>query len=536
MASRSDLDLVLAECKTILAQCLIAANDAATAVQQISDEGLAPLNSPLFVGDPRGPTPLPSDASNSLATTAWMAEKFGQAGGVATLDVNGLVPIAQLPFTTLTFDGVWNAQTNSPTLSSSSGTAGHYFIVSVSGSTTLNGISSWSVGDQAVFSGSVWQRVPFVAPPLSNVPLTSLAGQANNTFVGNVSGTSASPSAIPVSSLMSLLSVMIGATGSTGGAVGFVPAPPLGGSGLVLFGNATWGSVGSPNLSAYATLLSPAFTGTATVSTQARGSFSSAIASTAFVINQLAQATEASQLQMNGTLSAGTSTYGAAIDHIHPTDLSRAAATAAIINGLTVSGTLSLLSLAALTGTAVGGTLTLNGTVTLGGLATGITRSANDNSTKLATTAYVDGLAITESKLSLSDVTTANATTSQHGLLPKLSGTATQFLTGTGGWAVPASSLAGTGGVKVVGGTASLDTNNSAGIGASALIAQTTGTTLNNGDTFTANGTGNSQFIGFDMGTGNPTNVGTVPNGQVWRNVSGGTIGSGVAGLFIRVS
>lgn len=36
------------------------------------------------------------------------------------------------------------------------------------------------------------------------------------------------------------------------------------------------------------------------------------------------------------------------------------------------------------------------------------------------------------------DVTTNNATTLKHGLLPKLSGTATEFLTGTGTWAVPA--------------------------------------------------------------------------------------------------
>lgn len=40
--------------------------------------------------------------------------------------------------------------------------------------------------------------------------------------------------------------------------------------------------------------------------------------------------------------------------------------------------------------------------------------------------------AITESKLSFSDVTIANSTATQHGLLPKLSNAATQFLDGTG--------------------------------------------------------------------------------------------------------
>jgi hypothetical protein len=43
------------------------------------------------------------------------------------------------------------------------------------------------------------------------------------------------------------------------------------------------------------------------------------------------------------------------------------------------------------------------------------------------------------------DITTLNAATTQHGLLPKLSGTVTQYLTGSGTWvAVPYSSLTGT--------------------------------------------------------------------------------------------
>lgn len=57
------------------------------------------------------------------------------------------------------YRGTWNATTNSPTLVSSTGTAGDYFIVSVAGSTNLDGITSWNVGDWAVFNGSVWQKV-----------------------------------------------------------------------------------------------------------------------------------------------------------------------------------------------------------------------------------------------------------------------------------------------------------------------------------------------------------------------------------------
>ena len=59
----------------------------------------------------------------------------------------------------LNYKGTWDATANSPALASSVGTKGDYYVVSVAGSTTLNGISNWGIGDWAVFNGSVWQRV-----------------------------------------------------------------------------------------------------------------------------------------------------------------------------------------------------------------------------------------------------------------------------------------------------------------------------------------------------------------------------------------
>lgn len=59
----------------------------------------------------------------------------------------------------LNFQGTWNASTNTPTLTSSVGTKGDYYVVGTAGSTNLNGISNWGVGDLATFNGSVWQRV-----------------------------------------------------------------------------------------------------------------------------------------------------------------------------------------------------------------------------------------------------------------------------------------------------------------------------------------------------------------------------------------
>ena len=57
------------------------------------------------------------------------------------------------------YEGVWNAATNTPTLTSGVGTDGHYYIVNVAGNTNLNGITSWNVGDWAIFHGGVWQKV-----------------------------------------------------------------------------------------------------------------------------------------------------------------------------------------------------------------------------------------------------------------------------------------------------------------------------------------------------------------------------------------
>ena len=84
------------------------------------------------------------------------------ANGVATLDGSGTVPVSQLPAAVLgalSYQGTWNASTNTPTLTSSVGTKGYYYVVNVAGSTNLNGITDWQIGDWAVYNGSAWQKI-----------------------------------------------------------------------------------------------------------------------------------------------------------------------------------------------------------------------------------------------------------------------------------------------------------------------------------------------------------------------------------------
>ena len=59
----------------------------------------------------------------------------------------------------LNYKGTWNANSNNPTLTSGVGVKGDYYVVSVAGTTDLDGTDFWGVGDWAVFNGAIWQRV-----------------------------------------------------------------------------------------------------------------------------------------------------------------------------------------------------------------------------------------------------------------------------------------------------------------------------------------------------------------------------------------
>lgn len=59
----------------------------------------------------------------------------------------------------LSYQGTWDALTNSPALSSGVGTKGYYYVVNVAGSTNLDGVTDWQIGDWAVFNGTIWQKV-----------------------------------------------------------------------------------------------------------------------------------------------------------------------------------------------------------------------------------------------------------------------------------------------------------------------------------------------------------------------------------------
>jgi hypothetical protein len=103
------------------------------------------------------------NADHTIIGLGTAAEKdVGVANGVASLDSGGKVPVSELPAAVLgalSYQGTWNASTNTPTLASSVGVKGYYYVVSVAGSTDLDGITDWKVGDWAVYNGTAWQKV-----------------------------------------------------------------------------------------------------------------------------------------------------------------------------------------------------------------------------------------------------------------------------------------------------------------------------------------------------------------------------------------
>lgn len=90
----------------------------------------------------------------------------------------------------LNYKGTWDASTNTPTLASGVGTKGDYYVVSVAGSTNLDGQTLWGVGDWAVFNGSVWQKVDGGSTgEFTTISVSVLATLANVNLTGNTSVT-----------------------------------------------------------------------------------------------------------------------------------------------------------------------------------------------------------------------------------------------------------------------------------------------------------------------------------------------------------
>lgn len=91
--------------------------------------------------------------------TSWTRLPAGVPGQVLQTQGPGADPVwVDGP---LTFQGTWNAATNTPALASGVGGPGDVYIVGTAGATSLDGITDWDVGDWAVFNGTAdqWEKI-----------------------------------------------------------------------------------------------------------------------------------------------------------------------------------------------------------------------------------------------------------------------------------------------------------------------------------------------------------------------------------------
>lgn len=158
----------------------------------------------------------------------------------------------------LTYKGTWDASTNSPSLSSGVGTNGDYYVVNVAGSTNLDGITDWQIGDWAIFNGSVWQKID-----QSNT-VTSVNGETGAVVLGVANIAGAVPNTVNI--LTAGLATGGGAlTGNVTITVNDIPAANVTGLGTMALQNAFNVSITGGNVNVANTVFIGATSNTASM-------------------------------------------------------------------------------------------------------------------------------------------------------------------------------------------------------------------------------------------------------------------------------
>jgi hypothetical protein len=186
------------------------------------------------------PTTFRALVNADLPASGVTANTYGSTTAIPVLTVNakGVITSATTAAITgaLVYQGAWNALTNTPTLTSSVGVSGYYYVVSVAGTTNLNGITDWQVGDWAIFNGAAWQKIDQTNTVSSvngqtgvvSIAYADLAG-AIPTWNQNTTGTAAG--------LSTTLAIGSGGTGQTTAGAAFNALSPITTTGDLILGN-----------------------------------------------------------------------------------------------------------------------------------------------------------------------------------------------------------------------------------------------------------------------------------------------------------
>lgn len=143
-------------------------------------------------------TAAKSDHVHAYPTAAQVGavstSQIGAASGVASLGADGKVPSAQLPASMvggLNYQGTWNASTNTPIIPlAAAGNKGYYYKVSVAGTTVVDTIGDWLIGDWIVSNGATWDKVD------NTEAVSSVNGSTGAVVVSTITGNAGTATAL----------------------------------------------------------------------------------------------------------------------------------------------------------------------------------------------------------------------------------------------------------------------------------------------------------------------------------------------------